>query len=176
MKFTETKIPGVVEIDISPFVDARGLFARAFCADTFAAQNLTNHFVNANTSWNPKVGTLRGLHLQEAPHSEAKLVRAVRGKVFDVAVDLRPESPTYCAWTGVELDAERRNALFIPQGCAHGFLTLEDDCELFYLVSDIYAPDLARTYRWDDPAFGISWPSAPTLISDRDAAAEDFRP
>ncbi|OYX87190.1 MAG: hypothetical protein B7Y75_02450 [Azorhizobium sp. 35-67-5] len=118
---------------------------------------------------------MRGLHLQAEPQPEAKLVRATRGRVFDVAVDLRPGSPTYCAWTAVELDADRRNALYIPAGCAHGFLSLVDDSEVAYLMSAPYVADLARTYRWNDPAFAIAWPTAPALISDRDAAAADFR-
>ncbi|WP_247658373.1 dTDP-4-dehydrorhamnose 3,5-epimerase [Aquabacter sp. L1I39] len=159
-----------------PFRDARGTFSRAFCADTFRAQGLMDRFVHANLSGNPAKGTLRGLHLQEQPRAEVKLVRATRGRVQDVAVDLRPASPTYLRWAGVELCADKQNALYVPEGCAHGFLTLEDQCEVFYLVSDVYAPDLARTYRWDDPAFGIEWQIAPTLISDRDAAAQDYRP
>lgn len=176
MRFLPTAIDGAVIVELTPFEDERGSFARAFCADTFRAQGLMDRFVHANTSWNPKSGTLRGLHLQDPPRAEAKLVRAARGRVFDVAVDLRRDSPTYRRWAGVELSADRRNAFYIPEGCAHGFLTLEDACEVFYLVSDIYAPDLARTYRWNDPAFGVEWPAAPTIISARDAAAEDYRP
>ena len=176
MKLTPTAIAGAMTVEIAPFLDHRGLFARTFCADTFAAHGLCDRFVNANTSFNPAAGTLRGLHLQTAPYGEAKLVRATRGRVFDVAVDLRPASPTYRAWVGVELDAARRNALFIPEGCAHGFLTLEPDCEVFYLVSAGYAPDHAQTYRWDDPTFGIAWPHAPVSISHRDATAGDYCP
>ncbi|MFG1479000.1 dTDP-4-dehydrorhamnose 3,5-epimerase [Xanthobacter sp. V4C-4] len=176
MKFQPTAVDGAVIIDVSPFEDERGSFARAFCADTFRAEGLMDRFVHANTSWNPKAGTLRGLHLQDPPRAEAKLVRAVRGRVFDVAVDLRPSSPTYLRWAGVELSADRRNAFHVPQGCAHGFLTLEDACEVFYLVSDIYAADLARTYRWNDPAFGVDWPAVPQIISTRDATAEDYTP
>lgn len=176
MKFLPTAVDGAMIVEIEPFSDHRGIFARAFCADTFREQGLMDRFVHANTSWNPRKGTLRGLHLQEAPRAEAKLMRAVRGRVFDVAVDLRPTSPTYLCWAGVELSADRRNAFYVPEGCAHGFLTLEDECEVFYLVSDIYAPDLARTYRWNDPAFAVEWPAAPTIISARDAEAEDYQP
>ncbi len=176
MKITATALAGVMVVEISPFADERGLFARTFCAQTFAAHGMASVFPQANTSFNPRARTLRGLHLQGAPHPEAKLVRATRGRVFDVAVDLRPGSPTWRAWIGVELDAERRNALYIPPGCAHGFLSLVDDSEVSYLMSAPFVAGLARTYRWNDPAFAIAWPTAPLLMSDRDAAAEDFRP
>ncbi len=175
MKISATALAGVMHVEVTPFADDRGLFARTFCAETFAAHGMASVFPQANTSFNPRAGTLRGLHLQAEPHPEAKLVRATRGRVFDVAVDLRPASPTYCAWTALELDAERRNALYIPAGCAHGFLSLVDDSEVSYLMSATYVADLARTYRWNDPAFAIAWPIDPLLISDRDAAAEDFR-
>ena len=176
MNITPTALAGVMAVEVTPFADERGLFARTFCAQTFAAHGMASAFPQANTSFNPRAGTLRGLHLQAEPQPEAKLVRATRGRVFDVAVDLRPASPTFRAWTAVELDADRRNALYIPAGCAHGFLSLVDDSEVSYLMSAAYVPDLARTYRWNDPAFAIAWPAPPLLISDRDAAAEDFRP
>lgn len=176
MKITPTALAGVMAVEVTPLADARGLFARTFCGETFAAHGMASVFPQANTSFNPRAGTLRGLHLQAEPQPEAKLVRATRGRVFDVAVDLRPASPTFRAWTAVELDADRRNALYIPPGCAHGFLSLVDDSEVSYLMSAPYVAGLARTYRWNDPAFGIAWPAAPTIISDRDAAAEDFRP
>ncbi|MFH3479162.1 dTDP-4-dehydrorhamnose 3,5-epimerase [Xanthobacter variabilis] len=176
MKFVPTTVDGVMLVEVTPFEDERGLFARTFCADTFRAHGLMDRFVHANTSWNPRKGTLRGLHLQAPPRADAKLVRAVRGRIFDVAVDLRPTSTTYLNWTAAELSAKRRNALYIPEGCAHGFLTLEDETEVFYLHSEVYVPDLARTYRWNDPAFGVDWPAAPTTISARDAAAEDYQP
>lgn len=165
-----------MEVEISPVADERGLFARTFCAETFAGHGMAAHFPHQNTSFNPRRGTLRGLHLQAEPSPEAKLVRATRGRVFDVAVDLRPASPTYRQWTSVELSADRRNAIYIPAGCAHGFLTLDDDSEVFYLMSETYVPALARTYRWNDPAFGVSWPFEPLVISARDAAAEDYLP
>lgn len=174
--FLPTAVEGAYEIEINPFRDARGTFGRAFCAETFRAHGLMDRFVHANLSGNPSKGTLRGLHIQDEPRAEAKLVRAIRGRVQDVVVDLRPASPTYLRWASIELCAERQNAVYVPEGCAHGFLTLEDHCEVFYLVSDVYAPDLARTYRWNDPAFGIQWRITPTLISDRDAAAQDYRP
>ncbi|MEC5291200.1 dTDP-4-dehydrorhamnose 3,5-epimerase [Aurantimonas sp. C2-6-R+9] len=176
MRFIETKVAGAWEIEIEPLSDERGFFARAFCAETFAARGLMDRFVHADISFNPSRGTLRGMHLQAPPRAEIKLVRAVRGRIFDVAVDLRPQSPTYLGHAAVELDASRWNALYVPAGCAHGFLTLEDDCEVLYLVSEIYARDLARTFRWNDPAFGVNWPAEPQIISARDANAEDFKP
>lgn len=174
MRILPTAIAGAMHVEIEPHADARGLFARTFCADTFRAHGLADRFPHANLSWNRHARTLRGLHLQDAPRAEAKLVRATRGRVYDVAVDLRAGSPTFRRWTAVELDAERRNALYIPEGCAHGFLTLEDDCELLYLMSEVYDATLARTVRWNDPAFGIGWPAEPAVIAPRDAEAEDF--
>lgn len=174
MKFTETRIDGAFFIDIEPFVDQRGLFARSFCREEFAGRRLETEFVQCNLSHNVARGTLRGMHYQLAPHAEAKLVRATHGRVFDVAVDLRRSSPTYLAWDAVELDWRRRNAFYIPPGCAHGYLTLEDDCEVFYQVSASYAPDLAREVRWDDPAFGITWPFVPSVVSDKDANCADY--
>jgi dTDP-4-dehydrorhamnose 3,5-epimerase len=175
MRFCKTSVEGVMTIEISPHVDTRGGFARAFCAETFAAHGLATHFPHANLSWNEKAGTLRGLHFQADPKPEAKLVRATRGRVFDVAVDLRPDSPTYRRWTSAVLDATLRNAIYIPCGCAHGYLTLVDDCEVFYLVSEVYAPDLARDLRWNDPAFAIEWPRDPAVISAKDAGAPFFQ-
>ncbi|MFG1422371.1 dTDP-4-dehydrorhamnose 3,5-epimerase family protein [Roseixanthobacter liquoris] len=171
MRITPTSVAGVMHVHVSPNTDARGLFARTFCAEAFAAHGLATSFPQASTSWNPHCGTLRGLHLQVEPKGEAKLVRVTRGRVFDVAVDLRPASPTYLAWTGIELDAARRNAIYIPEGCAHGFLTLEAGCEVFYQISQSYDAGLARTFRWDDPAFAIAWPAAPRIISSKDATA-----
>ncbi|MCC7251816.1 dTDP-4-dehydrorhamnose 3,5-epimerase [Hyphomicrobium sp.] len=176
MRFTPTAVAGAFVVELDGHVDARGMFARAFCADTFAAQGLASVYPHCNLSHNHKRGTLRGLHYQAEPKSEAKLVRAIRGRVFDVALDLRPESVTYLRWAGVELDAAKRNALYVPPGCAHGFLTLEDDCEVFYQVSEVYAPELDRGVRFDDPAFGIDWPFAPSVISTRDMAHAPYRP
>lgn len=176
MRFVETAVAGAYVIEPDPFVDERGIFARTFCAETFAAKGLVDCFVQTNTSFNPQRGTLRGLHYQVAPKGEAKLVRATRGRLFDVALDLRADSPTYLAHVAVELDADRRNALYVPVGCAHGFLTLTDDCEAFYLVSENYSPEASRAVRWDDPAFAIAWPADPQVISPRDASAEDYAP
>ncbi|MET0366237.1 MAG: dTDP-4-dehydrorhamnose 3,5-epimerase family protein [Sphingobium sp.] len=174
MKFVATEVAGAFAVEVEPATDERGLFARTFCAETFAAQGLVSVWPQCNISTNVRRGTLRGLHYQADPQPEAKLVRATRGRVFDVALDLRPESASYLAWAAVELDAVRHNAFYIPAGCAHGFLTLEEDCALFYQMSAPYAPDLARGVRWDDPAFGIAWPFAPEVIGARDAAWPDY--
>lgn len=176
MKFHPTDISGAFVVEIEPHADGRGFFARTFCAETFAAHGLAAAYPHCNVSYNVKRGTLRGLHLQEAPKSEAKLIRATRGVIYDVALDLRPGSPTYLKWAAVELTAEKRNAFYIPQGCAHGFLTLADDCELFYQMSEVYDANLGRGVRYDDPAFAIRWPFAPAVISERDASFPDYRP
>ena len=176
MKFTPTAIAGVMVVDMEPIADERGLFARSFCAEEFAAQGLAAAFVQANIAFNPARGTLRGLHFQAAPEPEPKLVRCTRGAIFDVAVDLRPGSPSYCRWSGHELSAANRRALYVPEGCAHGLLTLEDDSEVSYLMGAAYDPGLARGVRWNDPAFAIAWPFAPAVISGRDAGFPDFSP
>ncbi|HEX7821243.1 MAG TPA: dTDP-4-dehydrorhamnose 3,5-epimerase family protein [Sphingobium sp.] len=176
MKFVPTPVVGAFIVEVDARSDARGMFARTFCAESFASQGLASTYPQCNVSGNVRRGTLRGLHYQVEPGAEAKLVRATRGRVFDVALDLRPESSSYRAWAAVELDAARHNAFYIPAGCAHGFLTLEDDCELFYQMSAPYRPDLARTVRWDDPSFAIVWPFAPDIISEVDASAPYFSP
>lgn len=174
MKFVSTAVAGALVVEIDPITDERGLFARTFCAEAFAEQGLPAAYPQCNLSVNARRGTLRGLHYQLEPQAEAKLVRATRGTVFDVAVDLRPDSPSYLQWAAVELSAERRNAFAIPAGCAHGFLTLEDGCELVYHMSAIHAPDLARGVRWDDPLFAIEWPFAPVVIGERDATYPSY--
>ena len=176
MKFTDTDIPGVVVVEIERLEDERGFFARSFCAEEFAAQGLVGDFVQANIAFNAARGTLRGLHYQASPAPEPKLVRCTAGAVFDVAIDLRTGSPSYCRWSGHELSAANRRALYIPAGCAHGLLTLEDACEVSYLMGAAYDPALARGVRWNDPAFAIDWPEAPLVISDRDAGFADFTP
>lgn len=174
MKIAPTRIPGVMLIEAEGQVDGRGLFARTYDAATFAAAGLPTDWPQCNTSWNVRRGTLRGMHYQADPKPEPKLVRCTCGAVFDVAVDLRPDSATYCGWVGVELTADARDALYVPPGCAHGFLTLEDGSEVFYQMGESYAPELARGVRWDDPAFGIEWPFAPAVIGERDASYPDF--
>lgn len=174
MKISATRIPGIMQVETVGQADERGLFARTFDAAQFAAAGLPTVWPQCNTSWNARRGTLRGLHYQADPRPETKLVRCTRGAVFDVAVDLRPDSPTFCDWLGIKLSADARNALYIPLGCAHGFLTLEDGAEVFYQMGESYVADLARGVRWNDPVFAIAWPFAPTVIGERDAGYPDF--
>lgn len=176
MKFTPTTLPGVYLIDLDPIADERGFFARSWCHDEFAAHGLDSQLAQCNISFNQRKGTLRGLHFQAAPHGEAKLVRSTRGAIYDVAVDLRPDSPTYLRHYGVELSGENRRALFIPEGLAHGFQTLTDDSEVFYQMSRAYVPGAGRGVRWDDPAFAISWPDDERIISERDRTWPDYAP
>ncbi len=176
MIFRDTKLDGVRVVELEPHTDERGMFARSFCTDEFAAAGIAMTVVQTNLSRNPRRGTLRGLHYQAEPAPEPKLVRCTGGRAFDVAVDLRPASPSFCRWTGVELDAETHNGLYIPAGCAHGFLTLSDNTEMTYLMDAAYAPELARGVRWNDPAFAIDWPFDPVIMSDKDAAYPDFDP
>jgi dTDP-4-dehydrorhamnose 3,5-epimerase len=167
MKFTPLSLPGVVRIEIEPAADERGLFARLFCAQEFAAQGLPTDFVQHSLSYNRRAGTLRGLHYQRAPQ-EAKLVRCLSGAAYDVVVDLRPSSPAYGQWCALELTARRRNAVLVPKGCAHGFQTLMDETELLYLIDTPYDPAAAAGIRWDDPALAIPWPVADPILSERD--------
>ncbi len=168
MRFEKTPLAGCFEIEIEPHSDDRGFFARTWCRDELAEHGLTAELAQCSVSYNKARGTLRGLHLQVAPHSEAKLVRCSSGALWDVVVDLRRGSPTAGRWHATELNARRRNQLFVPEGCAHGFLTLEDDTEVEYLISVPYAPDSQRGFRFDDPTLGITWPEKPRVISDRD--------
>jgi dTDP-4-dehydrorhamnose 3,5-epimerase len=170
----ETPIAGAFVVEPQPHVDERGFFARTWCADEFAAHGLTARLVQASVSYNRRRGTLRGLHYQLAPHAETKLVRCTRGAIWDVIVDLRPDSPTYRGHTAVVLDADNRLALYVPEGCAHGFQTLADDSEVLYQMSASHAPESARGVRWDDPAFAIMWPPADRIISERDRRYPDF--
>lgn len=168
MIFRETGLAGVWIIEPEPKEDERGSFARIFCAREFAARGLETGFVQCSTSFNRRRGTLRGLHFQAPPHEEAKLVRCTSGTIYDVIVDLRPGSATYCRWAGQELSAENRHMMYVPKGFAHGFLTIEDGCEVFYQMTEYYRPEAARGVRWDDPAFGIEWPFQPACLSERD--------
>jgi dTDP-4-dehydrorhamnose 3,5-epimerase len=174
MLFQPLSIDGAMRVRIEPFVDERGLFARTFCRREFAAHGTPPDFVQASVSYNAHRGTLRGLHFQWPPSAEGKLVRCVRGSVFDVLVDLRPESNSYLDHEVVRLDERGRDAVFIPAGVAHGFLTLEDSTEVLYQMSDYYASELSAGVAWNDPAFGVEWPSAPVVISDKDAAYPSF--
>lgn len=174
MKLVRLGIPGAFLLEIEPAADDRGFFARTFCAREFAAAGLAAQFVQTSLSVNPRRGTLRGLHYQAAPHAEAKLVRCVQGTIYDLLVDLRPESHIFRQHLAIELSGEARNAVYIPPGVAHGFLTLTDDCEVHYAMSEFYVPEAARGVRWDDPAFGIVLPEPVRVISDRDAGYPDL--
>ena len=179
MIFTETDIPGAWVVELERRADERGSFARTFDADEFEARGLDPRIVQASVSVNRRAGTLRGLHYQEPPEGEAKLIRCTRGAIFDVIVDLRPGSEAYCGWFGIELRAGGTASLFVPAGFAHGFQTLTDDVEVAYQMSHHHVPEAASGVRWDDPAFGIAWPDPPAAgrtITERDAAYPDFRP
>jgi dTDP-4-dehydrorhamnose 3,5-epimerase len=165
MTFEETPVAGLWVVGLEPRGDERGFFARVFDDREFGERGLATHWSNVNDSLSAQRGTLRGMHYQVAPAAEVKLVRCIRGGLWDVALDLRTGQ-----WFGVELTAENRRMLYVPEGCAHGFLTLEDDTEVFYLTSAQYAPEHERGVRWDDPAFGIEWPFEPTVLSDKDRA------
>jgi len=174
MTFHETSVPGVFEIDVEPIVDERGLFARAWCQKEFEQHGLNPRLVQCDVSFNKRKGTLRGMHYQAAPYSEAKVVRCIHGSIYDVVLDLRPESLTFKQWTSVVLSAAKRNMVYIPEGCAHGFLSLEDQTEIFYQMSEFYNADSARGVRWDDPAFKIDWPAKVDVISERDRTYPNF--
>lgn len=177
MRFQETEVAGVFLVTYDALEDERGGFARTFCRREFADRGLDPAVVQCNLSRNREKGTLRGMHLQKAPHGEAKLIRCTRGSVYDVAVDLRRESPTFRRWVARELREDEPVMLYIPQGVAHGFQTLEDDTELFYQMSAFYRADAATGVRWDDPAFGICWPPAHRrIISEKDRSWPDFPP
>lgn len=170
MIFTQTPLAGVVIVDIEPIADDRGHFARWYCAEEFARQGLEPLAAQGAVSRNLKRGTLRGLHFIEAYQGEAKLVRCIAGAIFDVAVDLRPGSPTFKRWTGVELNADRQRALYIPRGCAHGFITLTDGADVAYQFSEPHRPGIENGIHWSDPEIGVDWPFMPEIISERDRA------
>ncbi len=174
MIFTESTIKGAFLIDPEPIEDSRGFFARTMCQREFEAHGITFSQVQCNLSFNKKKGILRGMHYQCAPHEEAKIVWCVKGAIYDVLIDLRPLSQTYTQHAAVVLTAENRRMHYIPEGCAHGFQTLEDNTEIFYQISAFYNPRCAKGVRWDDSAFGIQWPADERLISDRDLAYPDF--
>ena len=174
MKFHPTELEGAYLIDIEARGDARGSFARTFCDQEFGEHGLETRFVQQNMSISAIKGTLRGMHRQVAPHEEVKIVRCLRGAIWDCIVDLRPDSPTYCNWQGFELSDDNQRQLYVPRGFAHGFFTLTDAVEVSYLVSAHYAPDAEAGVRYNDPAFGINWPGAPVIISDKDKNWPDF--
>lgn len=176
MIFRETPIPGAFVIELEPRSDARGSFARAFCQQEFARAGLSSQIAQINTSFNHARGTLRGMHYQLAPNAETKVVRCVRGAIFDVVLDLRRDSPHFGRSFGAEISAENGHMMYVPKGFAHGYLTLADASEVFYLVDESYAPDRERGIRWNDPRFAIRWPFEPTLVSDKDSAFPAFDP
>ena len=175
MIFKETQLEGAFIIEPERLADERGFFARTWDQREFEAQGLNQRLAQCNVSYNRKKGTLRGMHYQAKPYEEAKLVRCTMGGIYDVMIDLRRESATFKQWTGIELTADNSRMHYIPEGFAHGFLTLEDHTEVFYQMSEIYVPDKARGVRWNDPAFGVSWPIAVQVISERDKNYPDFR-
>jgi dTDP-4-dehydrorhamnose 3,5-epimerase len=170
MIFTETKLKGAYQIDLELREDDRGFFARSFCQREFGAHGLKTMVAQSNLSFNRQKGTLRGMHFQLPPKAEAKLVRCTRGAVCDVIIDLRQGSPSYCSWVAVELTSDNNRMLYIPEGFAHGFQTLEDNTEVFYQMFEFYAPDLSRGVPWNDPEFGIAWPLPHPIISEKDRA------
>ena len=174
MIFHETKLAGVFEIQIETHNDERGFFARSWCQKEFDEHGLNSALVQCNISYNARKGTLRGMHYQAEPFGEAKLIRCTAGAIYDVAIDLRPQSSSYKQWVGVTLSAENHAMLYIPEGCAHGFLTLEDKTEIFYQMSEFYHQESARGLRWNDPAFQVEWPEAIKVISERDRTYPDF--
>jgi dTDP-4-dehydrorhamnose 3,5-epimerase len=174
MKFNALPLLGAYLIEPDPIADERGYFARTFCREKFKEKGITAHLEQCSFSFNHKKATLRGMHFQKEPHGEAKLVRCTQGKIYDVIIDLRPHSPTYKKWEGVILSAENRHALFIPEGFAHGFQTLEDKTEVFYQISYPYVPSHASGVRWNDPAFAITWPLEVSVISCKDQQYSDF--
>jgi dTDP-4-dehydrorhamnose 3,5-epimerase len=176
MKFVATGIPGAVVVEPECLADERGFFARTWCAREFADQGLKDVLVQCSISFNRGKGTVRGLHYQMAPREEAKLIRCAAGAIYDVVVDLRPDSPTYLKHFAVELTQDNRKMLYLPEGCAHGFQTLTDDTEVVYQMSEFYSPECSAGYRWNDPAFGIEWPLDVSVISERDASYPDFSP
>jgi dTDP-4-dehydrorhamnose 3,5-epimerase len=174
VKFVETELPGLLVVELEWARDERGSFARTFDLSEWEVRGMCGRVVQCNLSRNDRPGTLRGMHYQEAPYEEAKLVRCGKGAVFDVAVDLRRDSPTFRRWFGLELSEENGRMLHIPAGLAHGFLTLTETSEVVYQMSAAYAPAHARGVRWDDPAFAIAWPAVPSVISERDRTFPDF--
>jgi dTDP-4-dehydrorhamnose 3,5-epimerase len=168
MRYTETKLSGVILVDPERHEDERGFFARLWCRDELAQHGLNPQLAQCSVSNNRRKGTLRGMHYQAEPHAEAKFVQCIRGAIYDVALDLRRDSPSFGKWFAAELTAENRRMLYLPEGCAHGFQTLTDDCDVLYFISTPFHADLSRGVRWDDPAFQIEWPLPVSMISQRD--------
>ena len=176
MKVSPTRLPGAHIVEIEPVKDERGFFARTWSADEFSSMALNPSIAQCSVSFNTHKGTLRGMHYQAAPQEEAKLIRCVSGAIYDVIVDLRPASPTYCQWFATELTAANHRMLYVPEGVAHGFQTLVADTEVFYQISVNYEPAFARGVRWNDPLFAIEWPNDDRVISGRDRSFADYQP
>jgi dTDP-4-dehydrorhamnose 3,5-epimerase len=174
MIFTETKLQGAYVIEFEPIEDERGFFGRTFCRNEYEKFGLNPRIAQCNLSFNRAKGTLRGMHYQAKPHEEARLVRCTRGGIYDVILDLRPDSPTFKQWVAVELTAENHTMLYVPEGFAHGFQALENETEVYYQMSEFYAPQYARGVRWNDPAFGIQWPAKEPILSARDRSFPNF--
>ncbi len=174
MIFTGTGIEGVYIIEPEPFTDERGFFARSFCREEFLKNGLDTEFVQCNISYNKQSETLRGMHYQIPPFEEAKIVSCTRGSIYDVVLDLRRGSSTYRQWFGAKLSERNYKMLYVPKGCAHGFLTLDDDCVVYYQMTEFFHPECARGVRWDDPAFGIAWPHPAKIISEKDQNYPDY--
>jgi dTDP-4-dehydrorhamnose 3,5-epimerase len=174
MIFKETRLKGAFVIELETIEDERGFFARSWCRREFENQGLNPNFVQCNISFNRNKATLRGMHYQAPPNEEAKLVRCTMGAIYDVIIDLRPDSPTLKQWISVEMTSANRKMIYVPVGFANGFITLEDNTEVFYQMSEFYAPDYARGIRWNDPVFNIQWPIEPATLSERDQNFPDF--
>ena len=175
MIFENLSLKGSCLLKLEKHLDERGFFARTFCSKEFEEKGLNNKFLQSSISYNSKKGTLRGMHYQVAPHEEVKLVQCVKGAIYDVIIDLRANSSTYCQWVGVELNEDNGNLVYVPKGFAHGFQTLTDETVVYYQISDFYAPESARGVRWDDPAFGINWPIDEPVISIKDSRLPDYK-
>lgn len=174
MKFIETKLAGAYIIELEPFIDLRGSFARTFCANEFAEHGLNSNMPQSNLSISGPKFTLRGMHYQIDGAEEAKLLRCQKGAILDTIIDIRKDSPTYCQWLQVELTDKNNRMLYVPEGFAHGFITLEEDCEVFYQVSEFYTPGKEKGIRWNDPLFNISWPTAEPVLSEKDAKHQNY--
>lgn len=174
MIFHDTPVAGARVLEVKRIEDHRGFFGRIWCQNELRQQGLKSEIAQANVGFSLKRGTLRGLHFQAAPHTEVKVVRCTRGSMFDVIVDLRPESPSYKRWFGIELSADNHKMLYVPEGCAQGYITLEDNTEMYYNTTEFYHPETASGVRFDDPEFGIEWPMAPAVISDQDRSWPDY--
>lgn len=174
MIFVKTNLKDAYIIELEKFKDQRGFFARTYCREEFNEHNIQFPIVQANISYSKKKGTLRGMHYQRKPHRESKLISCRQGAIYDVIIDIRPESPSYEQWTGIELNERNHRTLYVPEGFAHGFITLEDETKVAYPVSEFYKPDVEMGIRWDDPAFKIDWPAEVEVVSDKDKNWPDF--